>query len=68
MVFARVKYLYDNLDSLNLDTPRRRAVEKRYQSFTRNGALLNDEDKARLMEINTQLTGLYQQYTTRTPP
>ncbi|MDE6808727.1 MAG: M3 family metallopeptidase [Muribaculaceae bacterium] len=61
-LFARVKYLYDNLDSLNLDTPRRRAVEKRYQSFTRNGALLNDEDKARLMEINTQLTGLYQQY------
>lgn len=61
-LFARVKYLYDNLDSLNLDTPRRRAVEKRYKSFTRNGALLNDEDKARLMEINTQLTGLFQQF------
>ena len=61
-LFERVKYLYDNLDSLNLDTPRRRAVEQSYKSFTRNGALLNDADKARLMDINTQLTGLYQQF------
>ncbi|MDE7155403.1 MAG: M3 family metallopeptidase [Muribaculaceae bacterium] len=61
-LFERVKYLYDNLDSLNLDTPRRRAVEHSYKSFTRNGALLNDADKARLMDINTQLTGLYQQF------
>ncbi len=61
-LFERVKYLYDNLDSLNLDTPRRRAVESRYKSFTRNGALLNDADKETLKALNTELTGLYQEF------
>lgn len=61
-LFERVKYLYDNLDSLNLDTPRRRAVESRYKTFARNGALLSDADKEKLKSINTELTGLYQQF------
>ena len=61
-LFERVKTLYDNLDSLNLDTPRRRAVESRYKSFTRNGALLSEADKEKLKAINSELTGLYQQF------
>ena len=61
-LFERVKTLYDNLDSLNLDTPHRRAVENRYKSFTRNGALLSDADKEQLKAINAELTGLYQQF------
>lgn len=61
-LFERVKYLHDNLDSLNLDTPQRRAIEQRYKSFTRNGALLSDADKQSLKDINTELTTLYQQF------
>ncbi len=61
-LFERVKYLYDNRDSLNLDGPRRRAVESSYKSFARNGALLNDDDKERLKAVNTELTTLYQQF------
>ncbi|MCD8395510.1 MAG: M3 family metallopeptidase [Bacteroidales bacterium] len=58
-LFQRVKKLYDNRDKAGYDTPRMRAVEQLYKDFKRNGALLNDTDKAQLKEINTRLTDLY---------
>lgn len=58
-LFERVKYLHDNIDSLDLGTPERRLIESNYKSFTRNGALLDADKKARLKEINTTLTDLY---------
>ncbi len=61
-LFQRVKHLYDNLDSLNLEAYQRRAVEKYYKSFTRNGALLSAEDKAKLSEVNSQLVTLYNKF------
>ena len=61
-LFARVKYLYDNLDNLKLNGPERRAVELSYKSFTRNGALLSNTDKEELKRINNDLTRLYLQF------
>lgn len=61
-LFARVKTLYDGLDSLNYDTPSRRAIEESYKSFVRNGALLSPEDKESLKAINLQLNDLYNQF------
>jgi peptidyl-dipeptidase Dcp len=61
-LFKRVKYLYDNIDKLNLASDQRRAVEQSYKSFTRNGALLNDTDKATLKALNGELTDLYLQF------
>lgn len=58
-LFNRIKYLYDNLDKLNLDTPRRRAVEKAYEDFVRSGALLSPADQAKLKEVNGKLSELY---------
>ncbi|MCC8038269.1 MAG: M3 family metallopeptidase [Bacteroidales bacterium] len=58
-LFQRVKKLYDGRDKAGYDTPRMRAVEQLYKDFKRNGALLNDADKAQLKEINTRLTDLY---------
>lgn len=58
-LFERVKYLYDRRDSLGLDGPQCRAVEKAYKSFVRNGALLSPADKEKLKELNIKLTGLY---------
>lgn len=58
-LFQRVKYLHDNIDSLGLGTPERRMIEESYKSFTRNGALLDADKKARLKELNTTLTDLY---------
>ena len=61
-LFQRVKYLYDNADSLGYDVPQKRAIESYYKSFVRNGALLDAENKARLAEINLKLTDLYLQF------
>lgn len=56
-LFARVKHVYDNRESLDPD--QKRAVEDYYKQFTRNGALLDDDKKEQLKEVNTELTNLY---------
>lgn len=61
-LFERIKYLYDRIDSLELNTAQKRAVKDYYKSFTRNGALLSDADKEKLKALNTELTTLYQQF------
>lgn len=61
-LFERVKYLYDNRAKLGLSGPRRRAVEKSYRDFTRNGALLSAADKEGLKKLNNRLTELYSKF------
>lgn len=58
-LFQRVKTIYTQLDSLNLPTDKRRAVEERYREFTLNGALLSQEQKKQLADLNTQLAETY---------
>ncbi len=57
-LFVRVKAVYDKRNSLNLDEVQMRLVEKTYNDFVRSGALLSEEDKARLMQINAELSEL----------
>ena len=57
-LFVRVKAVYDKRNSLNLDEVQMRLVEKTYNDFVRSGALLSKEDKARLMQINAELSEL----------
>ena len=40
-LFKRVKAVYEQKDSLSLDTESQRLLDKSYKSFVRNGALLN---------------------------
>ncbi len=54
-LFKRIKAVYDERNSLNLNQEQMRLLEKKYQSFVRSGANLNDEQKARLREINKEL-------------
>ncbi|MBR2194756.1 MAG: M3 family metallopeptidase [Salinivirgaceae bacterium] len=54
-LFKRIKTVYDERNSLNLNQEQMRLLEKKYQSFVRSGANLNDEQKARLREINKEL-------------
>lgn len=58
-LFERVKQVYDNRESMNLNTAQKRAVEQRYKDFVRNGALLSDADKNTLKELNAELASLY---------
>lgn len=57
-LFKRVKAVYDIKDTLNLTTEQATLLDKKFKGFSRNGALLNDEDKQKLREIDTELAKL----------
>ncbi|MCF6221852.1 MAG: M3 family metallopeptidase, partial [Robiginitomaculum sp.] len=59
-LFARVEFVYDNMDNLN--TEQKRLVDNYYQGFVRQGATLNDEDKATMSKINSRLATLTNQF------
>lgn len=55
-LFARIKHVYDKRNSLDLTPDQLRLTEKVYDAFVRSGALLGEEDKARLKRINEELS------------
>ncbi len=57
-LFAKIKTVYQQKDSLQLTTEQRRLLEKTYKSFVRSGANLPADKQARLREINKQLSTL----------
>ena len=54
-LFKRVKAVYDQKDSLTLTTEQATLLDKKFKGFSRNGALLNEDDKLKLREIDTEL-------------
>ena len=61
-LFARIKTLYEQRDSLGLDAQGERLVERYYTDFVRGGANLSESDKAHLKDINGQLAKLGTQF------
>ena len=57
-LFNRVKQVHDNTDPATLTPEEARLLDKTYQGFARNGALLPDEKKEKLREIDKQLATL----------
>jgi peptidyl-dipeptidase Dcp len=57
-LFARIKTVYDTRDSYALNQEQKRLLEKTYRAFVRGGANLNAADKAKLAEINKELSVL----------
>jgi len=57
-LFKRVKAVYNIKDTLNLSTEQHTLLDKKYKSFSRNGANLNDNDKEKLREIDKKLAKL----------
>lgn len=57
-LFKRVKAVYDQKDSLTLTIEQATLLDKKFKGFSRNGALLNEEDKLKLREIDTELAKL----------
>ncbi len=51
-LFARIKSVYNQKDKLTLSTEQLTLLDKRYKSFSRNGANLSEEKKKRLREID----------------
>ena len=57
-LFQRVKRVYDRRAELQLDAVDMRLLDKLYNDFVRSGALLEGENKERLMQINAELASL----------
>ena len=55
-LFTRIRTLYDNRESLHLSEEQMIVLDNYYQQFVRGGALLNADDKANLLDINTKLS------------
>jgi Zn-dependent oligopeptidase len=61
-LFAKVKTVYDQRDSLNLNPEQTTLLEKQYKSFSRNGANLPEDKKNQLREIDKELSKLSLQF------
>ncbi|MBD1430551.1 M3 family metallopeptidase [Sphingobacterium litopenaei] len=57
-LFSRVKAVYEQKDSLTLTTEQQTLLEKSFKDFARNGALLNNEQKQKLRDIDAKLSVL----------
>ncbi len=57
-LFKRIKSVYDEKDALGLSTEQQTLLDKKYKSFSRNGANLPEEKKRRLREIDAELSKL----------
>jgi peptidyl-dipeptidase Dcp len=54
-LFKRVKVVYEKKEILNLNTEQATLLDKKYKSFSRNGANLPENKKQELREIDKQL-------------
>lgn len=57
-LFARVKTVWEQKDKLKLNPEQSKLLEKTYKRFVRSGANLNEKDKQRLRELNSELAVL----------
>ena len=57
-LFKRIKSVYEQKDSLNLSVEENKLLDKRYKSFSRNGANLSEDKKKRLREIDAESSKL----------
>lgn len=57
-LFERIKSVYDQKDSLSLSEEQQMLLDKKYKSFSRNGANLSEEKKTELRKIDAELSKL----------
>lgn len=55
-LFKRVKAVYNSKSELNLTTEQQTLLDKKYKSFSRNGANLPEDKKEKLREIDKKLS------------
>jgi peptidyl-dipeptidase Dcp len=58
VLFSRINQVYLSKNHLHLSVEQSTLLDKTYKSFIRNGARLNEKDKSRLREIDSQLAQL----------
>lgn len=61
-LFAKIKAVYDQKETLNLNPEQTTLLNKKYKSFSRNGANLPEDKKDKLREIDKELSKLSLQF------
>jgi len=61
-LFAKIKTVYDQKENLNLTPEQTTLLDKKYKSFSRNGANLPEDKKDQLREIDKELSLLSLQF------
>ncbi len=61
-LFARIKSVFDQKESLKLSVEQNQVLSEIYKSFARGGANLDADKQARMREINEKLTSLSLQF------
>ena len=61
-LFARIKAVYNQKDQFDLTPEQTTLLDKKYKSFSRNGANLSEDKKNQLREIDKQLSKLSLQF------
>lgn len=64
-LFARYKAVYDKRHTSGLDAQQVRIVERSYEEMVRDGANLSDGDKAKLVDLNSKLEGLFSGFSSK---
>ncbi|WP_227340186.1 MULTISPECIES: M3 family metallopeptidase [Sphingopyxis] len=64
-LFARYKAVYDHRHHSGLDAQQIRIVERAYDRMVRNGANLSEADKAKLVDMNSKLEGLFSNFSSK---
>ncbi|MGO2465880.1 MAG: peptidyl-dipeptidase Dcp, partial [Serratia proteamaculans] len=64
-LFARIKAVHQQLDTLKLDAESRRLVEVTYKNFELAGANLSDADKTKLKALNQEAATLSTQFSNK---
>ena len=57
-LFEKIKIVYNQKEALDLTPEQNTLLDKKFKSFSRNGALLSDEKKIKLRAIDTELAKL----------
>lgn len=61
-LFKRIEAVYQTRDTLELTPEKRKFLEDTRKQFVRSGALLNEEQKAQITEINAEISKLTTAY------
>jgi peptidyl-dipeptidase Dcp len=64
-LFARYKAVYDKRHASGLDAQQLRIVERSYDEMVRDGANLSAADKAKLVDLNARLEGLFSAFSSK---
>lgn len=61
-LFARIKAIHDQRNTLPLNAEQKYLVERTYKNFVRSGALLSEEDKTKLRALNEEQSKLTNEF------